>query len=753
MSLRGRSSSCTGGVSPTNALLQSISIDVISPLFVLEMMITLLLLLFPCYLVAWKASGRFRLSHRSEFPWSRKPLREDSDWTKAITRNTKRNSFIHMPCRARFMNMYTGEDALFHSPSALPAVLTSTAQESYLATKKADVMLPKHPQMVQGRLENGFSYIILPNAVPVGRFEAHLEILSGSAHEMESQQGMAHLLEHVAYMGSPKRQLISGTGSRTNAYTDFHHTVFYASCPTTTPGQFWKKPILPMAFDALLDVLTTNIEEERLEKERSAVLSEASMINKMEYRVECQILSALHAENRISRRFPIGKENLIRTWTREDVMLYHKLHYRPDNVILFVVGDVDVNYTIETIKQKFGDLKPSIDSRKVFQESKEFPEISMRATNRHFPPVIHNWSCSKDAAKSLLPMALVEPSTNVDPKAIAMKGAFSDLLPTPRIFAHELLQSFSFHLFAKRPMEPIVTLENLRRDLMRRMALSALQIRFNVMQRKDPLFTFVDFNQLNWPREGCAVCSMDITTDPANWKDAVKLAVREIRRLGTFGLLESELQRYKQAILSEAEQSAAQADQMNNELVLSELMESEACGHVYMQPEQRLDATRKAIESVSLEDVNAVARELCEHLSDIDPSKGIQPAAIIACAPILDRDQKAFAVTEQEVKGAILEALAEPLEPPADTTVPMTLITAEQLDAKAATFPPQWIPIEEKSAKESKNNLGVVQKRLSNGIRVNLKSLSTEPQRANIRLYVPGKDLLFAFTANAHVYK
>ena len=58
---------------------------------------------------------------------------------------------------------------------------------------------------------------------------------------------MAHLLEHVAYMGSPKRQLISGTGSRTNAYTDFHHTVFYAACPTQTPDQFWKKPMLPMA--------------------------------------------------------------------------------------------------------------------------------------------------------------------------------------------------------------------------------------------------------------------------------------------------------------------------------------------------------------------------------------------------------------------------------------------------------------------------------------------------------------------------
>lgn len=36
---------------------------------------------------------------------------------------------------------------------------------------------------------------------------------------------MAHLVEHIAYMGSRKREALFGTGSQTNAYTDFHHTV------------------------------------------------------------------------------------------------------------------------------------------------------------------------------------------------------------------------------------------------------------------------------------------------------------------------------------------------------------------------------------------------------------------------------------------------------------------------------------------------------------------------------------------------
>ena len=62
------------------------------------------------------------------------------------------------------------------------------------------------------------------------------QVFSGSADEQEHQQGIAHLTEHVAYMGSKKRERLFGTGSQTNAYTDFHHTVFYAACPVVVPG-------------------------------------------------------------------------------------------------------------------------------------------------------------------------------------------------------------------------------------------------------------------------------------------------------------------------------------------------------------------------------------------------------------------------------------------------------------------------------------------------------------------------------------
>lgn len=67
--------------------------------------------------------------------------------------------------------------------------------------------LPSHETTVTGVLPNGFSYIILPNASPPGRFEAHLQVFTGSANELQHQQGIAHLTEHVAYMGSTKREV------------------------------------------------------------------------------------------------------------------------------------------------------------------------------------------------------------------------------------------------------------------------------------------------------------------------------------------------------------------------------------------------------------------------------------------------------------------------------------------------------------------------------------------------------------------
>src|SRR5690606_22344311 len=103
--------------------------------------------------------------------------------------------------------------------------------------------------------------------------------------------------------------------------------------------------------------LQAKVSESRLEMERAAVLSETAVVNKIDYRVEGHILTSLHRENRISRRFPIGKEDLIRRWTAHELQTYHAMHFRPDNAVLYVVGDIDGASVEELIKDKFGALQ------------------------------------------------------------------------------------------------------------------------------------------------------------------------------------------------------------------------------------------------------------------------------------------------------------------------------------------------------------------------------------------------------------
>ena len=76
------------------------------------------------------------------------------------------------------------ERSLLVSRSKMASIL------SMVTTDRPVTKLPVHTLLVEGKLDNGFSYVILPNSVPAGRFEAHLEVLSGSAHELDQQQGI-----------------------------------------------------------------------------------------------------------------------------------------------------------------------------------------------------------------------------------------------------------------------------------------------------------------------------------------------------------------------------------------------------------------------------------------------------------------------------------------------------------------------------------------------------------------------------------
>merc|ERR1719271_572824 len=612
--------------------------------------------------------------------------------------------------------------------------------------------LPQHEGLQTGVLPNGLRYVLLRNAAPAGCFEAHLEVLAGSADELDEQQGMAHLVEHIAYMGSRKRERLFGTGSQTNAYTDFHHTVFYACCPREAPGggdgglggllgNRGGASMLPRALDALCEVLQAQFAPARVEKERAAVLSEMSMVNTIEYRVECQILRTLHAENALARRFPIGLEEQIKSWSVDDVVKFHSEHYRPDNALLYVVGDVKADDVELAIRTAFDGVPKATTPNPV--------PPCLKAQSRHFPPIVHEWSGGKYDQTSSVPLdgqrilemtddqkneyllpldvpAVPHPSTGVPVRA--------------HVFQHELLQQFSFHLFAKRPVERITTLAEHRAVTTKRIVLSALQVRLNVLARAEPLFSFVEFQHLDSAREACAVCSLDMNGDAARWEEAVAAAVKETRRMGQFGLTQSELERFGAALVTDSEQLAAMGDQLAHGEQLTHLMETVACEHTFMDPATAHEATVLAVQSLQLDEVNAVARDLMAHVVDFGAPDAARPSAMIACSPAFLADGTPVKIDSEQLLAVAAKAATEPIEPEPELIIPAALMEREDV---AAMLPDKVIPktfAEVAGDEEAKAAaaLGVRAQRLANGARIMVKGLPHEAQRGALRLTMAG---------------
>ena len=86
----------------------------------------------------------------------------------------------------------------------------------------------------------------------------------GSVDEGAHEQGIAHFVEHITFLGSRKRDALSAMGGRSNAYTDFQHTIFHVTCPTTEGNAAAGRPLLEATVEMLSEVRRPAYSPQRL---------------------------------------------------------------------------------------------------------------------------------------------------------------------------------------------------------------------------------------------------------------------------------------------------------------------------------------------------------------------------------------------------------------------------------------------------------------------------------------------------------
>ena len=216
-----------------------------------------------------------------------------------------------------------------------------------------------------GAPDNNFFRQVLPNGMTVIFEKRQLPLVAisaatrfGSGYESIKLKGMAHFIEHAVFKGTKKRnasQIVSEIekkGGIINAYTDEEMTTFW----TKLRSKYFEG-----GMDVISDIMLNPLFNKKdIDMERKVILEEIKMYHDMpKYYVVKKLKELLYEE---PFGIPtLGTEKIISRMTRATLAKYHALEYSPQNIIISVVGDVNVDEIWNASKKMFA--KPSVQEQ------------------------------------------------------------------------------------------------------------------------------------------------------------------------------------------------------------------------------------------------------------------------------------------------------------------------------------------------------------------------------------------------------
>ena len=201
-------------------------------------------------------------------------------------------------------------------------------------------------------LPNGLT-LILKRDASAALASVQVWVKTGSIHEQAHLgAGLSHYLEHMLFKGTERRagRDISATvqahGGYINAYTTFDRTVYYIDLPSEHTA---------VAIDLLADaVLHSTLPAEEVIKEKDVILREIAMTkDEPDNRLWDSLFSTAFREHPY-RQPIIGHRDVFSVVTREDLVAYYRARYVPNNLVVVIVGDLDVVATKAAVMQHFG---------------------------------------------------------------------------------------------------------------------------------------------------------------------------------------------------------------------------------------------------------------------------------------------------------------------------------------------------------------------------------------------------------------
>jgi len=177
---------------------------------------------------------------------------------------------------------------------------------------------------------------------------------AGSRHEAESEHGLSHLLEHMAFKGTTRRtarqiaEEIESAGGDLNAATGVEHTAYYARVLASDTG---------LGLDILADILTNStFDAEELEREKSVILQEIGAVEDTPDDLVFDMFNATAYPGQPIGAPILGTPERVEGFDRHAIHSYLKKHYRAGAMVVGAAGAVDHAAIVAEATEKFASL-------------------------------------------------------------------------------------------------------------------------------------------------------------------------------------------------------------------------------------------------------------------------------------------------------------------------------------------------------------------------------------------------------------
>jgi zinc protease len=429
-------------------------------------------------------------------------------------------------------------------------------------TMMSDTALPVDPDLIIGKLSNGLTYYIKVNRKPSSRAELRLVANIGSVQEDDDQQGLAHFTEHMAFNGTEhfkKTELVDflnsigmGYANGLNAGTGLDQTTYMLEIPTDNAEIFRK------GFLILSDWANgVSLDAEEIDKERGVIIEEWRMGQGADQRMYNATSKVLFAGSKYAERMPIGKLEVLQSFTPEAIRRFYADWYRPDLQAVVAVGDFDAKVVENLIKEYFEPITGGTNVREV---------------------------------------VLYPVPDNIEPKVVIATDPEAAETSVQLTWKHERTEN--------------KTVADYRKSLVTNLSTQMLNERLQELaQKPEPPFSYAYNYSFNMVRSKSTYAMVAQVPETGIVKGLAAL-LSEADRVNRFGFTQSELDRAKQNAMRMAERMLAEKDKQDSGRLVWRYVGNFTYDNPIMSVEQNVNLNRELYAGINLEDVNQISKEL-----------------------------------------------------------------------------------------------------------------------------------------------